>query len=122
MNRQRLGSGFSVIVLSLVIYQSNTKAPMQAIDAPTTREMFTLADELYEVMQLNTMKAAYEVVQVRHDDLTQFVVTEYIVNPDDNMSQVSHALNNIKQSVVFPNEEEARVMVIRLLLQAEMKA
>lgn len=95
---------------------------MQTIDAPTTREMFTLADELYEVMQLNVLKAAYEVVQVRHDDLTQFVVTEYIVNPDDNMSEVSHALNNIKQSVIFQDVEEARVHVIKLVLQATLTA
>jgi hypothetical protein len=95
---------------------------MQAIDAPTTREMFTLADELYEVMQLNTLKAAYEVVQVRHDDLTQFVVTEYSVNPDDNMSQVSHALNNIKSSMIFPDADEARVKVIELVLQATLSA
>jgi hypothetical protein len=98
------------------------KAPMQAIDAPTTREMFTLADELYEVMQLNILKAAYEVVQVRHDDLTQFVVTEYHINPDDNMSQVSHALNNIKSSVIFPDCEAARAHVMQIVFQANLSA
>jgi hypothetical protein len=95
---------------------------MQLIDAPTTREMFTLADELYEVLQLNTMSAAYEVVQVRHDDLTQFVVTEYNINPDDNMSEVSHALNNIKQSVIFSTSDAAKSFVLEQVVNAKLEA
>lgn len=81
-----------------------------------------MADELYEVMQLNTLSAAYEIVQVRHDDLIQFVFTEYKVNPEVNMSEVSHALNNIKSSVIFPNAEEARVHAMQKVLQANLKA
>ena len=95
---------------------------MQLIDAPTTREMFTLADELYEVLQLNTMSAAYEVVQVRHDDLTQYVVTEYNISPDDNMSEVSHALNNIKQSVIFKTSDAAKSFVLEKVINAKLEA
>ena len=104
------------------ILQRFKDVTMQTIDKETTQEMFHLSDELYEVMQLKTQDAAYEVVQVTHDELIQYVVSTYSVNRDENMSDWVFELNNITSSVVFATEQEARTYVLTLLMQARLAA
>ena len=91
---------------------------MKKIDAETTREMFRLSDEMYEVAQLNTVSGAYELNQVRHDDLIQFVLVRYLVDPDTDMSEQSHALSDIVSAEVFANAADARQAMIEKLMQA----
>ena len=87
-----------------------------------TQEMFRLADELYEVAQVNTLSARYELTQVRHDDLVQYVATQYAIDPDVNMSEQSHALSDILMSVVFKHAADARQHLIELLMKANISA
>lgn len=91
---------------------------MKKIDAGTVREMFRLADEQYETAQLNTINGAYELNQVRHDDLIQFVLVRYRVDPDTNMSEQSRALSEIEEGELFSNAADAREGMIEKLMQA----
>lgn len=95
---------------------------MQIIDQATTKEMFDLADELYETLQLKLQTVAFEVVQTKHDDLIQFVVSKYSVNLDENMTDWKLGLNFIIGSCVFKKESEAKAFLMNEVMHANLKA
>jgi hypothetical protein len=50
---------------------------MQLIDKGTTNEMWKSCDEQTEIAQYVTSTNAYELSEVRHDDLTQYALSIY---------------------------------------------
>jgi hypothetical protein len=95
---------------------------MKTIDQGTTKEMFNLSDELYETVQLKLQDRAFEVVQTTHDELIQFVVSEYRVDPDKSMTNWGFKSSDIVKSCVFSDEVEAKAFLLRIVMSANLKA
>ena len=95
---------------------------MNTIDAGTVKEMIDLSDELYEVLQLTTLEAVYEVLQVRHDDLTQFVLVHYTFDKELSMAEQSYSLNKVVAGIVYATEAEAKLEAVNRLMMANLNA
>ena len=96
---------------------------MTTLNAKTARDCIQSADELYEVLMLNTQDKVFEVLQVTHSgSVTRFLVVEYEFNKDVNMAEQVHGLFNIKQAELFDNAADARTRVVELVMQANFNA
>lgn len=96
---------------------------MQILDVGTVKDMIVSADELYEVLQLTTQRKAYEVLQVRHDDLVQHVVIRYAFNHEEHsMAEVSYSVDNIVGAILTDGPDHAKLICLEHVMNADLKA